>query len=193
MYDSPRWMHVSAADRPPGPEPTIATSNVFGEHVLDDDAAQVRRALDERFAGDLADQVLTGNGGLKVLIDLGDFERRRHAALGKHDERFGRAREHARLALDAVLEAQHAALVRDEIEHVGRADRHARVAAGAAIVVDVVDQHARAHDRRRRDVRLVAPTGGEHRERRHQQDSEAPECQRHDPGHAITLPQILRA
>ncbi len=30
MYDRPRWMQVSAADMPPGPEPTMATSNRFG-------------------------------------------------------------------------------------------------------------------------------------------------------------------
>ena len=32
-YDSPRWMQVSAADNPPGPEPTIATSTALSAPI----------------------------------------------------------------------------------------------------------------------------------------------------------------
>ena len=47
------------------------------EHVLDHRAPEVRGVLDQRLAGDLADQVLAGDRGLEVLVDLGDLERRR--------------------------------------------------------------------------------------------------------------------
>ncbi len=111
-------------------------------------------------------------------------------ALGEHDQRLGRAREHARFALDAVLEAEHAALVRDQIEYVGRAHRDAGIAARAAIVVDIVDQDARPDHGRGSGVGMVALASGQHRERHHQQDGEAPERQRHDPGHSAKIPQI---
>jgi hypothetical protein len=156
--------------------------------VLDDGAAEVRSVLDERLAGDLADQVLARHRRLKVLVHLRNFERRRRGALGEHHERFGRAREHARFALDAVLEPEHAALVRDEIEHVRRADGDARIAARAAVVVDVVNQDPRTDDLCRRDRGVVSPPGGQHGERHHHEDGEAPERQRHDPGHRAKIP-----
>jgi hypothetical protein len=155
--------------------------------VLDDRATEVGSVLDERLTRDLADQVLARDRRLKVLVDLGDLERRRHAALGKHDECFGRAREHARLALDTVLEPQHSALVPDQVEHVRWTHGDARIAPRAAVVIDVVNQDPRTDQLRRCNRRMLAPARGNHREHCHHEDGEAPECQRHDPGHPIKI------
>jgi hypothetical protein len=117
------------------------------QHLLDHRAPEVGGVLDQGLAGDLADQVLAGHAGLVGVVELGDLERRWLGALGEHHQGLGRAGPHAGLALDAVVEPEHPALVVDQIEDVGRAHRDAGVAAGAAIVVDVVDQDPRAGDR----------------------------------------------
>jgi hypothetical protein len=186
-------MQASAADARPDPSRiaftmTRAAPLSARPHpaatCADHAAPEVRRRSDQRLARDLTDQVLARHRGLEVLVHLRDLERRRHGALGEHHQRLGRAREHARLALDAVVKPQHAALVLHEVEHVGRAHRDARIATRAAVVVDVVNQDPRAHHGRRSLRGAVAPAGGHHREHRHQQDGEAPERQRDDPGHA---------
>jgi hypothetical protein len=154
--------------------------------VLDDAAAEVGRVLDQRLAGDLADQVLAGHAGLVAVVELGHLERLGLAALGEHHQRLGRARPHARLALDAVVEAQHAALVVDQIEDVGRAHRDAGVAAGAAVVVDVVDEDARPGGRRGG----LGPLGlarAEHGEQRHDRDGQPAQAEGYDPGHLPSL------
>ena len=167
------------------------------DHVLDHAAAQVGGVLDQRLAGHLTDQVLARHLGLIELVQLGHLERGRRGALGVHDQRGGGAGPHAGLALDAVLEAQHAALVLDQVEHVGRAHRHAGVAPGAAIVVDRVDQRAHLGCRggtRRRDPRAA---GCAQRHESHDGDRETAEDCRDDQGHrpprvAKPVPPVFR-
>src|SRR5262245_33689293 len=132
-------MQVSAADRPPGPEPTIQTSTQPStlpsapgySPVASMCSTTARPRLAAFLTSDFADQILAGYDRLEELVDLGDLDRRRRAAFRKHHQRFGRANAGAFFTLDAVLEAQHTALVRDQVEHVGRANGDAGIAAGA--------------------------------------------------------------
>src|ERR1041384_670971 len=201
-YDSPRWMQVSAADNPPGPEPTIATSTTLSSPPSAPGripaASMCSTTARPRFAAFLTSglpatspvRYCPGTAGWKFSSLSGAFTAGRRSPLGEHHQRLGRAREHARLALDAVVEPEHAALVLDQVQHVRGTHRDTGIAARAAVIIDVVNQDARAYRGGRRKDRAVALAGGQHREHRHQEDGEAPERQRDDPGHGTRIPDL---
>jgi hypothetical protein len=156
--------------------------------VFDDGAAEVGGVLDQRLAGRLTDQI-EAFGRLVVLVELGQADGGGHRALVVHDQRGGRARRHALLALDAVAEAEHARLVVLQLEYVRRADADAGIAAGAAIVVDGVDQELAA--RVLETLRLAAVLqAGDRGGNRHAQERDADQgAEHHESNHAVALLQ----
>ena len=113
-------------------------------HVLDHRTPEVRRVLHQRLARDLADQILAGDAGLEVLVELRHRQHARRGAIAVHHECHRGARIRALLALHAIREPLHAHDVILEPEHLGRTDIDTRLAADAAIVVDRVQER---HDR----------------------------------------------
>jgi hypothetical protein len=100
-----------------------------------------------------------------------------------HDEGGRGARPHACLALDAVLEAEDAALVLDQIEDVGRTDGDARVASGAAIIIDAVDENSHLGAIAPARAAHAATTSVGDRDQRHDGQRQTSEDGRNDEAH----------